>query len=91
MWAVLWNAWYYKHQTKVEPYMDFCWPTQPIQEWNKKVICHNAGVTEPGNMFYKASYMNRLPFDTDNTFDKTLCSSKYFEEVSAIKDITCLK
>ena len=90
MWAVLWNIWYFGYEAKVNPYFNFCWPTQSIEEWDNNLIFHNAGVTEAGNLFYKASYINDLPFSLENTFDPKFCSYAYFSQIADLKNRTVL-
>lgn len=96
MWAVLWNAWYFGHDTKVVPEMDFSWPTQGLHDWNKTKIFHNAGVTEDNKdkdrMFFKGSYMRSLPYDiVQEDFDPSKNSSKYVEQIIETGKTTCLK
>jgi len=93
MWAVLWNAWYFNHTTKVVPEMDFAWPTQCLDMWNKCTIFHNAGVTEEtkNEMFFKGDYINSLPYNiTLENYKNTLGSYKYVEEVLETAQRSCL-
>lgn len=94
MWAVLWNAWYFGHTTKVVKEMDFAWPGHKISDWDKKHIFHNAGVT--GNypeekLFYKGTYIHRLPY-TDNFswVREDRCSLKYVQEIMETAKKSCL-
>lgn len=94
MWAVLWNAWYFKHETKVVKEMDFIWPGHMITDWDTKYIFHNAGVmgphTDPG-LFYKALYTNTLPYNINLTDFKTdRCSYRYVEEILNTAQNSCL-
>jgi hypothetical protein len=72
MWAVLWNLWYRKQETKVIPELNFAWSSDPIEKLQYNTILHNAGiVSETGNghlSFYKGKYSN----NTDPTKDPTL-------------------
>lgn len=63
MWAVLWNLWYYDKEVKVTSDLSFSWGTSHINEWDKHPIYHNAGVTGSGQLFYKADYMTKLPYN----------------------------
>lgn len=91
MWAVLWNAWYYGNRVLVDPYLDFCWPTDLIENnWDKKILYHNAGVVGPGNLFFKGDYINGLPYSTPNTYAQNYCSYKYFSEIEETASKTVL-
>jgi len=83
MWAVLWNGWYFGHEVKVVPEMNFCWPTNQIMEWDRCTIFHNAGVTSPSNgMFYKAQYTQSAPYGIQlDSFDTKYCSYRYAQEI----------
>ena len=91
MWAVLWNLWILEKETKVDPYFDFTWATDPIEKWNKNFIFHNAGVTAPGELFYKGIFMNALPYNIENKFNTNFASYNYFKEIQEVKNIpSCL-
>lgn len=47
MWAVLWNLWYNKAETKVIPEMEFAWSSDSIERTTRPNvgILHNAGIT----------------------------------------------
>lgn len=95
MWAVLWNAWYFKHETRVVKELEFAWPNHREFDWNNKSIYHNAGVlgnkTDPG-LFYKMEYTNKLPYNI-NPEDIRLdsCSYKYVLEILETSKTSCLK
>ena len=62
MWGVLWNLWKNNKQTRIIPEMNFMFATDPISQWQEKLIYHNAGVTnDMGGLFYKGRYINKLP------------------------------
>lgn len=62
MWAVLWNLWKRKKQTKVIRELDFSWATSSIKDWHKHAIYHNAGVTgSESGMFYKGQFLSEFP------------------------------
>lgn len=92
MWAVLWNLWFFDKQVKVTEKMSFSWATSGISEWDKHPIFHNAGVVSGnGNCFFKANYMNKLPYDINlEDYSKDYCSYKYAEEIVKTKEVTCL-
>lgn len=90
MWAVLWNAWYFNHETRVDPYFNFTWATDPISKWNENLIYHNAGVVSRGSLFFKGDYINILPYNIENTFDPNFAAYKYFGEIMDSKKDSCL-
>lgn len=92
MWAVLWNLWFYNKDVKVTKKLNFAWSTSPLQDWENCLIYHNAGVTD-GNkeMFYKAAFTNKLPYDINlENFDNRFCVYKYAEEILKTKEVSCL-
>lgn len=93
MWAVLWNGWLRGNETKVVPELDFSWGTDPIEKWDRNLIYHNAGITcSCGRQFYKASYMDKLPYDiVQESFKETKCGYNYVKEVIKTAQKTCLK
>lgn len=93
MWAVLWNAWYFKHETKIIPEMDFIWAINPIDNLNNYNIYHNAGVlgVDAKKYFFKHEFVNKLPYDVDiNTYDKNFASVFYVKEILETAKISCL-
>ncbi len=92
MWAVLWNAWYFNHSAKVIPEMDFAWPTQGLDMWNKCTIYHNAGVTnDKERMFYKGIYQQIQPYGIKlEDYDDQRGSIKYVEAILETAKKTCL-
>jgi hypothetical protein len=65
MWALLWNLWLYKYETKISNELDFSWATDGIEMYSKKKILHMAGVTEnlKNKKFYKGDYININPIE----------------------------
>ena len=64
MWAVLWNGWKLGKKTICHPNMEFSWATSSENLWNTCNIFHNAGaVNSKSGLFYKADYMNKLPYN----------------------------
>jgi hypothetical protein len=92
MWAVLWNGWYFGHEIKVVPEMNFCWPTNQVMEWGRNAIYHNAGVVSSSTgMFYKAQYTQSAPFDIQlDSFDTKYCSYRYAQEILDTANTSCL-
>ena len=92
MWAVLWNGWLEGNETKVVPEMDFSWATDSSNRWNETTIYHNAGATcESQGTFYKALYMNTLPYDLDiEKFDKEKNCYNYVLEIKETAQKSCL-
>jgi hypothetical protein len=80
MWATIWNAWKHGIETKVDEGLDFCWPTDLADKWDKCSIFHNAGVTNSSSgMFYKGEYINKSPFGSNLNLDKKKASYMYYE------------
>lgn len=88
MWAVLWNLWYYDKEVRVTPELSFSWGTSHINEWDNHPIYHNAGVTSNKQMFYKADYMNKLPYglSLDQISDQ-YCSYNYAKIILNTKTV----
>jgi len=94
MWSLLWNAWLFGHETKVDKGIDFGWATNDISDIDKHWILHNAGVTggdEHKDLFFKGSYMNRLPYDDDLNVKPTSASSYYWNEIKETGRVSILK
>ena len=85
MWALLWNMWMFGHETKVVPELDFCMATDSIKRWDEVSIFHNAGVTGPGQMFYKGQYQTVTPYNLDLKLNEKLCSYNYYKEIQSIE------
>lgn len=79
MWAVLWNLWKRKKDTRIIKEMDFTWATTPINEWHQKAIYHNAGVTNSTDgMFYKGEYISKMP-ELNLDISRDRCSHNYYK------------
>lgn len=103
MWAVLWNLWLNKQETKIVPEMDFSWSSDSISRIDQTGIFHNAGITsEKQNdipVFYKGKYHNGLsPFSdsyleflSTNEQNKTLANSYYVAKLLELKQKYNLK
>lgn len=81
MWSFLWNGWYFGHEIKVVPEMDFTWASGSMEDWNKNNIFHNAGViVNDGKYFAKTAYQVS-PFNKELLGTKESASWNYIEEV----------
>ena len=90
MWSLLWNAWLYGHETKVDGRLGFGWSTDNIKSIEKYWILHNAGVTGPNEgLFYKGSY-NKLPYNDTLDINVNRASWYYWEEVKETAKKTIL-
>ena len=89
MWAVLWEAWKMGSQTIVTPELDFSWGTSSVSDYEKYNIMHNAGVTDDRKheLFFKADYRARSPFNEDLSYVKQDSASfKYVEAINYAKE-----
>lgn len=86
MWAVLWNGWKRGHKTICDTDLNFTWATSPEKEWYKNNIFHNAGVTaNTKGLFFKAKYMNSLPYHEDLEIKDETASKKYYELIQQVE------
>lgn len=90
MWSLLWNAWFFEHETVVDKRLDFCWATDPISYWDERSIFHNAGVTCSCGLFFKGEYTNKLPYNTNLRIKNTNCSYNYYNELIEVGKKSCL-
>ena len=92
MWSLLWNAWLFGNETKVDKRLDFCMATDPLEKWNQVPIYHNAGVTcACGRQFYKAQYMQKYPYDIkQESFSDRNASYNYVKEIIETASKSCL-
>jgi hypothetical protein len=72
MWAVLWNLWFRKQETKVVPELAFTWATDPISKLDSHTIFHNAGITGVSMNGYPCFYKGKYHQGTDPTKDPHL-------------------
>lgn len=92
MWAILWGAWMRGYHTNIIPELDFCWSTDPIENWDKKFIFHNAGVINAEcGLFYKGLYTHRLPYNQDLKILENSASKKYYDIIQSVEKNSCLK
>ena len=78
MWAVLWNAWYFGHRTKIWNELSFNWATTKIKNLDDHKIFHNAGVFDQDHLFNKVKYVDENPFDGDYSYVSEEYCSKYY-------------
>lgn len=92
MWAVLWNAWYFNHEVKVVPEMEFVWATQQKRLWDELNIYHNAGIvsTDKHIYFYKGEYMHKLPYNIENIYSSDMATHMYVNEILETAQRSCL-
>src|SRR5690606_7198233 len=67
MWGELYTLVAMGWEVKISPELAFCRPTDPIEEWDKVKILHNAGVTpiQSTQLFFKGKYLETQPFGED--------------------------
>jgi hypothetical protein len=82
MWAVLWNGWKMRKNTECHPNMEFSWATSTEEDYLKMNIFHNAGITgSDGGKFYKAHYMDKLPYNENLQITPNTASWYYWNEI----------
>jgi len=85
MWAVLWNAWKLGYETICHPNLEFSWGTSSDKLWQDCNIFHNAGVTNSSSgLFYKADYMNKLPYNLNLNIKENTTSLEYYKLVQKV-------
>jgi hypothetical protein len=86
MWAVLWNGWKLGNETVCHPDLEFAWGTSTESDYDRLNILHNAGVTTSADgLFYKAEFMNRLPYNLDLKIKEGTASRKYYEIIQQVE------
>ena len=86
MWAVLWNGWKLGYESVCHPDLEFAWATSTEADWDRLNIFHNAGVTDAaGGLFYKALYMNELPYNKNLEIKEGTASKKYYEIIQRLE------
>jgi hypothetical protein len=86
MWAVLWNGWKLGYESVCHPDLEFAWATSTEADWDRLNIFHNAGVTDAANgLFYKAMYMNELPYNKNLQIKEQTASKKYYEIIQQVE------
>jgi hypothetical protein len=91
MWSVLWNGWKLGYETITHPNFDFSWATSSQEDYNKMNIMHNAGVTnDSSGLFYKANWMNSLPYNIAPEPTKETSSWYYWNEIQKTAKKSCI-
>ena len=86
MFALLWNGWKLNKQTVCHPDLEFAWGTSSESDYDRLNILHNAGVTTSADgLFYKAEWMNRLPYNQNLKIKDGTASKKYYEHIQQIE------
>jgi len=81
MWAVLWNAWLFGHETKLSKRINFSWATDLTKKWNDNSIYHNAGAVSGDKTFFVKTEHQISPFNKKLKADKKYCSFNYIKEI----------
>jgi hypothetical protein len=82
MWSVLWGLWKLGKETVCDPDLEFSWGTSTESDWHRLNIFHNAGVVNGNDgLFYKADYINRLPYNIAPEPKKGTASWHYWNEI----------
>jgi hypothetical protein len=91
MWAVLWGAWRRGWKTNCLPEFDFSWGTSTEEDFHKMNIMHNAGVTSSNQgLFYKAEYMNTLPYNKTISVREGTASWHYLDWINKTAEKSAL-
>jgi len=86
MWAVLWNGWKLGYKSVCHPELEFAWATSTEADWDRLNIFHNAGVTDAASgLFYKALYMNELPYNLNLKIKEQTAYKKYYEIIQRVE------
>ena len=91
MWSELWNAWKRGKNVMTPKEFDFCWATDHESKWYDKSFFHNAGVVDDkSGMFFKSSYVTKLPYNEDLDIDPDRCSKMYYDIVKNVGENSVL-
>ena len=91
MWSLLWEIWKNNKETKISDDLSFSWGSSNENEYNRHNIFHNAGVTtSKDGLFYKAEYINKLPYNLNLSIKEGTASKKYYEAIQKTEKISCL-
>jgi hypothetical protein len=91
MWAVLWKGWLMGKNTITHSNFDFSWSTSSEADYHKMNIMHNAGVTNDNSgLFYKAKYMNELPYNNSPEPRKDTANWHYWDWIQKTAEKSCL-
>jgi hypothetical protein len=98
LWAVQFNLWFFKKESRVAKELDFAWATDPIIKIDTYPILHNAGITGTEMNGYPCFYKGKYHMGTDPTKDAHLdvilnneksqkyCTWFYAEKLNQIKN-----
>jgi hypothetical protein len=81
MWAVLWNAWYFGHKTKIVEKLSFSWATDVIENWSKNNLHHNAGAIVDNGYYFLKTQHQISPFNKELNCSDKYCSFNYVKEI----------
>ena len=91
MWAVLWNGYKMRKAVECHPNMEFSWATSSEEEYLKMNIFHNAGITgTDSGRFYKANYMNKLPYNEILDIKEGTASWHYYKWIKKVAEKSVL-
>ena len=91
MWSLLWNAWYFGHETIIDKKLNFGWVTSDISDIDKYSILHNAGVTDnTQNLFYKGDFIDKLPYGANLDVSEKRASNYYWKQICKTAEKSCL-
>lgn len=92
MWAGLYNAWYFGHETKVDPELEFTWATDPKKYIGERRIYHNAGATsDHEGILIKSDYTNETPFGKKLKINNDFAGAWYYSKIQKASKETLLK
>lgn len=82
IWSILYNAWFFEHETIICEDLDFAWPTCPKESIKTKRIFHNAGVMpEHEDLFQKSDYVLKTPYKEKLNINPELAGSWYWAKI----------
>ena len=91
MWSVLWNGWKLGYESNCHPNFEFSWGTSTENDYHRLNIFHNAGVVNStSGLFFKADYMNRLPYNISPEPKPNTASWFYWNEIQKTAKKSCL-
>jgi hypothetical protein len=72
LWAVQFNLWFFKKESRVAKELEFAWATDPIIKIDTYPILHNAGITGTEMNGYPCFYKGKYHMGSDPTKDPNL-------------------
>ena len=84
MWALIWAAFKNNIDISISDELAFCWPTDPLDQWESVNIFHNAGLehTDSWQYFFKGDFVHSTPFNSSLDYvRKDKCTYKYVQEI----------